>query len=128
MGYEPILAADGAEALRKADEAPPDLVLLDIQMPVMDGFEVLHELRKNPRFMRLPIFAMTAYAMRGDQEKILAAGFDGNFSKPVNVSLLRSEFRKSSKPNLINNCGGKLHSIADSGTRYPPPDLFAFLY
>ena len=89
MGYEVIAACDGAEALRKIVETQPDLALLDIQMPTLDGFAVLYQIRQDARFANLPVIALTAYAMEEDREKTLRAGFNAHISKPVDVAVLR---------------------------------------
>ena len=70
-GYTVMEACDGEEALRMIEQTQPDLVLLDIGMPVLDGFGVMRKIRENPRFASLPVVAVTAYAMQGDREKIL---------------------------------------------------------
>ncbi|HEX4064766.1 MAG TPA: response regulator [Acidobacteriaceae bacterium] len=88
-GYEVIEAEDGQVALERARANPPDLILLDLQMPVMDGYQVLAALRSEPRFRTLPILALTASAMRGDRERILAAGFTDYLAKPAGPDLLR---------------------------------------
>lgn len=93
-GYQVLEAGDGREAIQKIEEAKPDLVLLDIQMPVLDGFAVLRQLRQDPRFATLRVVALTAYAMRGDQEEALAAGFDAYLSKPVDATALRRQIEK----------------------------------
>jgi CheY-like chemotaxis protein len=93
-GYEVIEAADGREALEKIVETGPDLVLCDIQMPEQDGYAVIQSLRQNPRFTKLPVIALTAFAMRGDKEKTLAAGFDGHQSKPVEFESLKAEIER----------------------------------
>lgn len=90
-GYEVIEALDGQEALEKATGNAVDLVLLDLQMPKIDGFGVLASLRKEPRFARIPIVALTASAMQGDRERALRAGFSAYIPKPVNLAVLRSE-------------------------------------
>jgi len=90
-GYTVLEACDGQEALRIIEQTQPELLLLDIGMPVMDGFAVIRRIRENPRLAKLPVVAVTAYAMRGDQERILNSGFDGYLSKPVNSSSLASE-------------------------------------
>jgi CheY-like chemotaxis protein len=87
-------ACDGTEALRKIKEIEPDLVLMDIRMPVMDGYAVLRQLREDPRFSKLPVVALTAFAMEGDRRKALAAGFDGYISKPVSPAALRSQIEQ----------------------------------
>jgi two-component system cell cycle response regulator DivK len=68
-----------------ASEHTPELVLMDIQLPDVDGVQALHRLRADPRTATIPIVALTAQAMQGDRERFLAAGFDGYMSKPVNV-------------------------------------------
>jgi CheY-like chemotaxis protein len=83
FGYAPILARGGAEAVRRARERPPDLILMDLQMPDMDGHEARDEIRKQPGLEGCTIVAVTAFAMLGDQERIIAAGFDGYISKPI---------------------------------------------
>lgn len=94
LGYEVIEACNGSEALDKVRGTEPDLVLMDIQMPIMDGFAVLSQLRKDFRFAQLPVIALTAYAMEGDREKVLAAGFDGYTTKPINAATLNSEIKR----------------------------------
>lgn len=84
-------ACDGQEALQMIEQTQPELLLLDIGMPVMDGFAVIRRIRENPLLAKLPVVAVTAYAMRGDQERILNSGFDGYLSKPVNPSSLANE-------------------------------------
>ena len=91
QGYAITEAADGEEALQKALAEAPDLILLDLQMPRRTGYEVLRELRKDPRHAELPIIALTASAMQGDREKALAAGFTGYIAKPVALVHLREE-------------------------------------
>lgn len=82
-GHEVLQAQDGAAAVALASAHLPDLVLLDIQMPGMDGFTVLRRLREDARTTRLKIAAFTALAMKGDAERLLAEGFDGYLEKPI---------------------------------------------
>jgi signal transduction histidine kinase/ActR/RegA family two-component response regulator len=84
-GYHIEIANDGREALEKLETATPpyDLVLMDVQMPVLDGLETTRVLRRDPRWENLPVVAMTAHAMTGDREKCLEAGMNGYISKPV---------------------------------------------
>jgi CheY-like chemotaxis protein len=99
-GYAVAEACNGEEALAMVEQTPPDILLLDIGMPVLDGFAVVRKLRENPRFASLPVVAVTAYAMQGDSEKIMKSGFDGYLSKPVSSSLLAQELdRLSSRQN-----------------------------
>jgi CheY-like chemotaxis protein len=87
-------AADGKEALDRTRLSRPDVVLLDLQMPVMDGFSVLQQLRQDPRCATLPVAAVTAYAMRGDRERALAAGFDDYITKPIHPASLRHSIER----------------------------------
>ena len=88
QGHEIIEAHDGSEALLQAEVANPDLILLDVNMPVLNGFEVLERLRANPQLAAIKVIALTAYAMRGDREKALEAGFDGYLTKPIDIQTL----------------------------------------
>jgi len=90
-GYAVSEACNGQEALQTLEATVPDILLLDIGMPVLDGYAVVRNIRKNPRLAKLPVLGVTAYAMQGDRESILKAGFDGYLSKPVNAQALHSE-------------------------------------
>ena len=83
-GYTVERAHDGREGLELAKKSRRDLILLDIQLPVMDGYETARELRKIPSMNTTPIVALTSYAMAGDREKALAAGCTGYIEKPIN--------------------------------------------
>ena len=85
-GYRTLEATTGGEAVALATEHSPDLVLMDIQLPDIDGIEALGLLRADDRTASLPVLALTAQAMEGDRERFLAAGFDGYLSKPVNIA------------------------------------------
>ncbi|HET9671759.1 MAG TPA: response regulator [Actinomycetota bacterium] len=84
-GYRTLEATTGSEAVDLAAEQEPDLVLMDIQLPDLDGVQALHRLRADARTATIPVLALTAQAMHGDRERFLEAGFDGYLSKPVNV-------------------------------------------
>jgi two-component system cell cycle response regulator DivK len=88
MGYSPLEASTGEQALAVAAESTPALVLLDIQLPELDGAEALRRLRSDERTAGSPVHALTAQAMQGDRERFLAAGFDGYLSKPVDIDEL----------------------------------------
>ncbi len=88
-GYAVIEAEDGEKALDRARAVNPDLVLLDLQMPVLDGYGVLAALRGEERFRNLPVLALTASAMRGDRERIMDAGFTDYLAKPAGSEVLR---------------------------------------
>ncbi len=89
--FEIAEAADGKEALVKIREFHPDIVFMDIQMPQMDGYAALSQIRQDPQLRRLPVIALTAFAMHGDRDKALAAGFDAYISKPVDPRSLRAQ-------------------------------------
>jgi len=93
-GYEVTEACDGAEAVQAVEKARPDLLLVDIGMPVLDGFGVLRKIRENPANDSLPVLAVTAYAMQGDRERVLSSGFNGYLSKPVNATALAEELKR----------------------------------
>jgi CheY-like chemotaxis protein len=88
-GYTVIEAANGSEALEHARASQPDLIVLDLHMPGLDGFSLVAELRRDARFASTPIIALTACAMVGDQERAKAAGFSTYVTKPVSILALR---------------------------------------
>ena len=90
-GYELFEACNGQEAVEMIDQVHPDLLMLDLDMPVLDGFGAIQKIRANPDLRQLPVLAATAYAMRGDRERVLEAGFDGYVSKPIDAAALRKE-------------------------------------
>jgi len=89
--YIVLEAGNGHEAISSLRDFIPDLVLMDVQMPVMDGYEALREIRANPAFTVLPVIAITAFAMLEDRRKAFAAGFDGYLPKPINIIALRTQ-------------------------------------
>ena len=84
-GYEVIEAVNGEEGVRVAKEEMPDLILMDIQMPVIDGFTAIQALKEEPATKVIKIIALTSFAMKGDKEKIMNAGFDHYIAKPVDT-------------------------------------------
>jgi two-component system, cell cycle response regulator DivK len=84
-GYEVIEAHSGEEGVRAAEADPPDLVLMDLQLPGIDGTEALHRLRQGPLGCDVPVVAVTAFAMAEDRERASDAGFDGYIEKPISV-------------------------------------------
>ena len=82
-GYATLAAQDGEQGVRAARKEKPDLIICDLQMPVMDGYEVVRELKKDPLLRPIPVIAVTALSMPGDRNNVLAAGFDGYLSKPI---------------------------------------------
>ena len=92
-GFRTVTASNGREALFVTRHEKPDLVLLDIMMPEMDGYDTIRAIRRMPQFRALPIIALTAKAMKGDREKCLEAGASDYIAKPVNVDQLLSLMR-----------------------------------
>ncbi|MGA7415703.1 MAG: response regulator [Bryobacteraceae bacterium] len=93
-GYEVEEAVDGLDAVLCAQECPPALIILDLQMPRLNGFEALERLRQDRRFWDTPVMALTASAMNGDRERAIAAGFTSYITKPVSLTSLRSELKR----------------------------------
>jgi len=84
-GYSTIEATDGQKGVELAKAKKPDLILMDIQMPVMDGLEATRILKADATTSNIPVLALTSYAMKGDEERILQAGCDGYLAKPFNI-------------------------------------------
>jgi CheY-like chemotaxis protein len=102
FGHEVITARNGAEGLEAARQARPDLMVIDIQMPVMDGLELVASVKDDAALATIPAVGVTAFAMVGDRDRILAAGFDGYVSKPIDptsfVPTLEAFLAPSSDP------------------------------
>ena len=96
-GYEIAVATDGREGVALARELVPDLILMDIQMPGMDGITAGGILKGDPATSELKIIALTSFALRGDQEKFMAAGFDGYLSMPISTRELPSLVKRTLK-------------------------------
>ena len=90
-GYRTVEAVDGGAGIALAAQHRPAIVLMDIQLPDMDGWEALHQLRSDPRTADIPVVAVTAFAMEGDRERFLNGGFDGYITKPIDVRLFPSQ-------------------------------------
>ena len=97
-GYEVHAALDGQEGIEKAAAVQPDLILLDIQLPRMDGYTVARQLRTNPDLGAIPIVAVTSYAMAGDRDKALAAGCNGYIEKPINPDTFMQQVEQHLTP------------------------------
>ena len=100
--FEVDSALDGLEALRKVASFRPDLILMDIQMPGKDGLEVARDLKADPATRHICIVAFTAFAMRGDEAKMLAAGCDGYLSKPIDVKKFGAQVRDCLQASISN--------------------------
>ena len=97
-GYEVFPARNGREGIDLAARVKPALILLDIQLPVMDGYAVAQELKCNPALVDIPIVAVTSYAMVGDRERILAAGCEGYIEKPINPQTFMAQVEAHLSP------------------------------
>lgn len=93
-GYRVVQADDGIRGIQEAERLDPDLILLDIQLPKMDGYAVAQALRAIPLLRDTPIIAVTSYAMVGDREKSLAAGCNGYIEKPINPDTFVDEISR----------------------------------
>jgi two-component system cell cycle response regulator DivK len=93
-GYELVEAVDGEEGVRLAESERPDLILMDIQLPVLDGHEATRRIKQNPELRHIPIIVVTSYALSGDDRKAMAAGSDGYMAKPFSPRQLLATIRK----------------------------------
>ena len=93
-GYELIEATTGEDGLEAAARERPDLILMDIQLPGIDGYEVTRRIKADPKLSKIPIIAVTSYALSGDDKKAFAAGCDGYVTKPYSPRLLLAKIRE----------------------------------
>ena len=93
-GFEIIEAVNGQEGVDMAEAEKPDLILMDIQLPVIDGYEATRRIKGNPSLASIPIIAVTSYALGGDEAKAMAAGCDGYITKPFSPRLLLEKVRE----------------------------------
>ena len=105
-GYRILESSDGSDALLKVQSETPDIVLLDIQMPGLDGFEVLRAIRGLQPPVPCRVLAVTAFVMDGDRDRMLASGFDGYIAKPVSISHVREQVRR-----ILNSSSKVGHEI-----------------
>jgi len=92
-GYETIEAVTGEEGVAMAAEHRPDLILMDVQLPVLDGYEATRRIKANPALRHIPVIAVTSYALSGDEEKTRAAGCEAYVAKPFSPRLLLAKVR-----------------------------------
>lgn len=111
-GFKVVAARTGPEGIVLADRIRPALIILDIQLPMMDGYMVARELRRNPALRDTPIVAVTSYAMVGDRERAMEAGCTGYIEKPINPDTFKDEIRKHlvAKPSGGGDSNGHSHS------------------
>ena len=98
VGYEIIEALTGAEGVQAAETHRPDLILMDIQLPVIDGYEATRQIRMKPALQHIPIIAVTSYALSGDDVKAFAAGCSAYVSKPFSPRALLAKIREFLPP------------------------------
>lgn len=94
VGYEIIEALTGEEGVQAAETHVPDLILMDIQLPVIDGYEATRRIKANPQLQHIPLIAVTSYALSGDDVKAFEAGCDGYVSKPFSPRALLAKIRE----------------------------------
>jgi CheY-like chemotaxis protein len=99
-GYSTVVAIDGAEGLALVRRERPDLVLCDLQIPSIDGYEVARQIRADPALRATPLLAVSAFSMIGDRDKGLAAGFDAYYSKPIEPELFVAQIEQHLPPEL----------------------------
>ena len=92
-GYEVAIAVNGAEGVAMANSNPPDLILMDMSLPVMDGWEATKNIKADPNTKSIPVIALTAHAMSGDREKALQAGCDDYDTKPIDLPRLLTKIK-----------------------------------
>jgi CheY-like chemotaxis protein len=130
FGFTLFTAADGPEGIETARRTIPDLIVCDLQMPGLDGYEVARRLKSDPMLRKIPLVAVTAYAMVGDRDGALAAGFDGYLTKPIMprsfVSQLEAFLRPGRPPEPESTSkanpppsGGPLNQLADANAERP---------
>lgn len=100
-GYDVRTAGDASEALQMLNEFHPGLILMDIQLPGIDGLELTRRLKAEPATRDIPIIGLTAYAMKGDEERIIAAGCDGYISKPIDTRGLPNFVKRYLKKTVV---------------------------
>jgi len=110
--FEVIQAFSGGDGIATAQKIKPDIILLDIQLPEMDGYTVASKLREFEELKTTPIIAVTSYAMPGDKEKIMAAGANGHIEKPVNPDTFITEMEQ-----IINNISKSAFILKNSSAK-----------
>lgn len=97
-GYEVLLAHDGVQGIEMAQRAQPDLILMDMSLPLLDGWSATRQLKADPLTAAIPVLALTAHALAGDEERSLAAGCDDYDTKPIDFPRLLSKIEALLKP------------------------------
>ncbi|VTR94810.1 sensory box protein response regulator : Response regulator containing a CheY-like receiver domain and a GGDEF domain OS=Thiocystis violascens (strain ATCC 17096 / DSM 198 / 6111) GN=Thivi_1320 PE=4 SV=1: Response_reg: Response_reg [Gemmata massiliana] len=118
-GYSPHTATDGAEGLRIAGREAFDLIICDIHLPQTDGYEVARQLKADPVRRTVPLIAVTALAMVGDRDKVLAAGFDGYIAKPIDPETFVRQVEAFLRPDKRKNAPDPPASVCDAPVAVP---------
>ena len=106
FGHETMVARDGAEGVAVVTQGYPELVVMDLQMPVMNGYQAATQIKADPRLSSIPLVAVTAHAMVGDREQIIAAGFDGYLTKPIDPQVFVRELERYLVSGVARRGGG----------------------
>jgi CheY-like chemotaxis protein len=110
MGYETLLAKDGPSALEIAAREHLDLVVCDLQLPQMTGYEIAEHFKSDPRLRHIPLIAVTAFSMAGDKEKVLSSSFEGYYAKPIDPEHFVFEMEQHLEPALRARSRGEGNS------------------
>jgi two-component system cell cycle response regulator DivK len=102
-GHRVLVAEDGRAGVAVAHAETPDLIICDLQMPVLDGYGVLEQLKLDARCAQIPVIAVTAFSMSGDEQKVRLAGFDGYFSKPIEPETFVGQIEAFLPPKLVRD-------------------------
>lgn len=134
-GHEPVAAVDGETGVARALGDRPELIVCDIQLPGIDGYEVARRLKAEPAMAGVPLIAVTAYAMVGDRDRALRAGFDGHFAKPIDPAALMTELSRflpgasptpPSQPTVPPSASGRQRPVPES-LKAPVPGLVVLM-
>ncbi|MEW6067985.1 MAG: response regulator [Nitrospirota bacterium] len=106
-GYLMVEAVDGEDALEKVAKEKPDIILMDLSIPKIDGYEATKRLKEQDEFRHIPVVALTAHAMKGDREKVIEMGFEGYISKPIDIHELPNQIKAYLKGKWESVLGGE---------------------
>jgi two-component system cell cycle response regulator len=120
FGYTVSTAEDGEEGLEATRRKSPDLVICDVHLPTVSGYEVARRMKEDATIKGIPLVAVTALAMVGDRDKVLAAGFDGYVAKPITPDLFVNQVESFLSPEQISKADPALHSISSSVSDHLP--------
>lgn len=123
FGHEPLTAVDGVSGLEAAQREAPDLIICDVHLPTMDGYEIARRLKSDSVLRQIPLVAVTALAMMGDRDKVLQAGFDGYISKPITPETFVSQVEAFLLPD--QRTGVRPEAKTGAGKTGPLPDRHA---